>query len=211
MQDPATDSPRGENQDREVARYRRRTIVLSIAVAVLCVAVIGLAASIALTDDDSSTASATSMVTTGAGSTTAPAISTTATDALPTSAPAASTTTLTPEQAQMVATVESYIAAWNSGEADAAAAVMYSDGYLEDVSGRWLIADGSHADYLRLFHSLGKQIYLEDPVIVENVLVALHRYSEGGPVSPNIYYMTRDGTQIYWVIEPFPPDLDLLG
>jgi hypothetical protein len=115
------------------------------------------------------------------------------------------TAPLTVEQETMLETIDAYIDAWNTGDAAAADALMHPDGYLEDISNRFHVADGTHADYLKFAHSMGMRIYRGDPVALENVVVVPQGYSEGSPTdSPNVYYMSADGTRIQWLFEPYP-------
>jgi len=111
---------------------------------------------------------------------------------------------LTAEQEQMVETIDTYLAAWNSGNAAAGEAVMTPDAFFEDASGRWMVADGSHADYLRLVHSLGMRFYrVGEPVAVDRIVIVPTGSSENAPSpAPDVYYMSPDGTEILWMIEP---------
>ncbi|MGI9585061.1 MAG: nuclear transport factor 2 family protein [Acidimicrobiia bacterium] len=113
---------------------------------------------------------------------------------------------LSAEQEQMVETVDAYIAAWNAGDGDAAEALMDPKGYLEDVGGRWHVADGQHTAYLETLHATGFPIFRSDDVsVVGSVVLVSHTYAEGSSSeSPNVYYLSPDGTQIRWVLEPYP-------
>lgn len=114
---------------------------------------------------------------------------------------------LSVEQQQMIETIDGYIAAWNHGDGAAADALMDPNGYLEDVGGRWYVAENGHSNYLESLHMMGFQITRSEPVFVGNVVVVTHQYAEGSTnESPNIYYMDPDGTRIRWVLEPYPLD-----
>jgi hypothetical protein len=127
-------------------------------------------------------------------------------DAAATSGEEASQDGLTPEQQQMLATIDLYIAAWNEGDAAAADALMDPNGYLEDVGGRWFAADGGYGRYLESLHALGFPIERSQDVdVVGSVVLTTNTYAEGSTApSPNIYYMYPDGTKIWWVLEPYP-------
>ena len=112
---------------------------------------------------------------------------------------------LTTEQEQSLETIESYLAAWNAGDGAAADALMDPNGFLEDVGGRWYVADGSHARYLESLQSMGFTLELIDTYAMGNIVLVTYRSAEGAnPENPNVYYMSPDGTQIRWVIEPYP-------
>ena len=115
-------------------------------------------------------------------------------------------TDLTAAQEQMIVTIDQYIAAWNAGDGAAADEVMDPNGYLEDVGGRWYVADGGHARYLETLHAMGFPIERSEEVaVVGNVVLMTNTYAEGSNTpSPNIYYMYPDGTKIWWVHEPYP-------
>ena len=113
---------------------------------------------------------------------------------------------LTTEQEQSLETIEAYLAAWNAGDAAAADALMDPNGFLEDIGGRWYVADGSHARYLETVQAMGFTMELIDTYAMDNVVLVTYRSAEGGnPSTPNVYYMSPDGTQIRWVIDPYPP------
>ncbi len=112
---------------------------------------------------------------------------------------------LTGEQKRMVETIDTYLAGWNSGDAAAAEAVMAADAFFEDASGRWMVADGSHADYLTAVHSFGMRFYrVGEPVALGRVVIVPTASSQNSP-SPatDVYYMSPDGTEILWMIEPW--------
>ena len=116
-------------------------------------------------------------------------------------------TDVTSEQQQMIETIDAYIAAWNAGDGQAADALMDAGGYLEDVGGKWYVAENGHSNYLEFLHMTGFNITRGDPVFVGNVVVVPHEYVEGSPYkSPNIYFMYPDGSKIWWVLEPYPLD-----
>jgi hypothetical protein len=111
----------------------------------------------------------------------------------------------TTEQDQMMETIDAYIAAWNTGDGAAADALMDPNGYLEDVGGRWYVAENEHSNYIDFLHMTGFHITRGEPVFVNNVVVVPHEYAAGNPyTSPNIYYMYPDGSKIWWVLEPYP-------
>jgi hypothetical protein len=113
---------------------------------------------------------------------------------------------LTTEQEQSLETIDAYLAAWNAGDGAAADALMNPNGYLEDIGGRWYVADGSHARYLETVQSMGFTMELVDTYAMGNIVLVTYRSAEGGnPSVPNVYYMSPDGTQIHWVIDPYPP------
>ena len=113
---------------------------------------------------------------------------------------------LTTEQEQSLETIEAYLAAWNAGDAAAADALMDPNGYLEDPGGRFYVADGSHARWLESTQSMGFTMEVVDTYAMDNVVLVTYRSAEGGnPSTPNVYYMSPDGTQIHWVIDPYPP------
>ena len=113
---------------------------------------------------------------------------------------------LTTEQEQSLETIDAYLAAWNTGDGAAADALMDPNGYLEDVGGRWYVADGSHARYLETVQSMGFTMELVDTYAMDNIVLVTYRSAEGGnPSVPNVYFMSPDGTQIHWVIDPYPP------
>ena len=113
---------------------------------------------------------------------------------------------LTTEQEQSLETIEAYLAAWNAGDGAAADALMDPNGYLEDPGGRFYVADGSHARWLESTQSMGFTMELVDTYAMDNIVLATYRMAEGGnPSTPNVYYMSPDGTQIHWVIDPYPP------
>lgn len=118
-------------------------------------------------------------------------------------------TDLTAEQEQMIQTIDRYLAAWNAGDGAAADEVMDPNGYLEDIGGRWYVADGEHARYLETLHATGFPIERSDHVaVIGNVVLMTNTYAEGSTSpSPNIYYMYPDGTKIWWVHEPYPLNL----
>lgn len=69
----------------------------------------------------------------------------------------------------------------------------------------WYVADGAHARYLESLHSMGINISRSGAYAVGNVVLIAQQYAEGSTInSPNVYYMSPDGTQIQWVIEPYP-------
>lgn len=112
---------------------------------------------------------------------------------------------LTTEQEQSLETIEAYLAAWNAGDGAAADALMDPNGFLEDVGGRWYVADGSHARYLETLQTMGFTLELVDTYAMGNIVLITYRSAEGAnPENPNVYYMSPDGTQIRWVIEPYP-------
>jgi hypothetical protein len=113
---------------------------------------------------------------------------------------------LTTEQEQSLETIEAYLAAWNAGDGAAADALMNPNGYLEDIGGRWYVADGSHARYLETVQSMGFTMELIGTYAMDNIVLVTYRSAEGGnPSVPNVYFMSPDGTQIHWVIDPYPP------
>ena len=115
---------------------------------------------------------------------------------------------LTTEQEQSLETIEAYLAAWNAGDGAAADALMDPNGFFEDIGGRWYVADGSHARYLETVQSMGFTLELVDTYAMDNVVLVTYRSAEGGnPSIPNVYYMSPDGTQIRWMIEPYPPSI----
>jgi hypothetical protein len=52
---------------------------------------------------------------------------------------------------------------------------------------------------------MGINISRSGAYAVGNVVLIAQQYAEGSTInSPNVYYMSPDGTQIQWVIEPYP-------
>ena len=112
---------------------------------------------------------------------------------------------LTTEQEQSLQTIEAYLTAWNAGDGAAADALMDPNGFMEDVGGRWYVADGSHARYLETLQTMGWTMKLVDTHAMGNIVLVTYSSAEGSnPQNPNVYYMSPDGTQIRWVIEPYP-------
>lgn len=109
---------------------------------------------------------------------------------------------LTAEQQTMLETIDAYVDAWNAGDSAAADALMEPDGFLEDVSGRWSVANGDHADYIEMLHSFGFTIRRGDAYIINDVVLVNLHYTESRAVdSANVFWMSSNGTRIEQVIE----------
>ncbi len=104
---------------------------------------------------------------------------------------------MTPEQDQMIETVDTYLAGWNAGDEEAVLAVMDPLGYYDNGE-QWRVDDGRLAGYVRTLHSLGMNVARGETVVLGNVVVAMQTtYGESGDYT-SIYKMSPDGTTILW-------------
>jgi hypothetical protein len=112
---------------------------------------------------------------------------------------------LTPVQETMLDTIDTYIEGWNAGDAEAVVSVMDPNGFLQDIGGRWEVADGALANYVNSLHMMGMRIWPGDAYVIGPVVLVDHHYAEQSTTpGPNIYFMSADGTRILWAMEPWP-------
>lgn len=104
----------------------------------------------------------------------------------------------TPEQQQMLETIDAYLAGWNDGDETAVLAVMDPNGFYENAADRWSAADGGLAGYVNTMHSLGLTVTRGDAVFLGDTVVTSQETYGQSDSYESIYRMSPDGTTIMW-------------
>ena len=112
---------------------------------------------------------------------------------------------LTAEQEQMLETIDAYINAWNDHDGAAAAALMAGDASYHDNGFRYLVAEGSFADFVTGLSTFSVASSAQDgeAAFVGNYVLTTDFIPETSTIAlPSFYKMTQDGTAIVWHYAP---------
>jgi hypothetical protein len=112
---------------------------------------------------------------------------------------------LTPEQEQMLETIDAYFDAWNDHDGAAAAALMASDASYHDNGVRYLVADGRLADFVTRLSTFSVASSAQDgeAAFVGNYVLTTDFIPETSTTArPSLFEMTSDGTAIVWHYAP---------
>lgn len=110
---------------------------------------------------------------------------------------------LTAEQEQMLETIDGYLAAWNSGDGAAAAALMAEAGYHDNGGQRVRVAEGQLESFIERVHGMNFSVSRSDAAFVGNyVMTTEHIPADSEADRPSIYAMSPDGTRIMWHLAP---------
>lgn len=106
---------------------------------------------------------------------------------------------LTAEQEQMLVTIDTYSEAWNSGDGEAAVAVMMPSAYHQVEGRKYTVANGELADYVEFVHSGGVSFRVSDTAVHGTVVVTtVHIPADSATERTSIYEMSPDGSKILW-------------
>jgi hypothetical protein len=109
---------------------------------------------------------------------------------------------LTPEQEQMLETIDQYGAALNAGDGAAATALMAPSGY-HDNGKRYPVADGRLEAFFDNIDDLGFSMRRSDAAFIGTYVITTdHIPADSEEVRPSIFRMNADGTMIMWHYAP---------
>lgn len=110
---------------------------------------------------------------------------------------------LTPEQEQMLETIDQYGEALNAGDGAAAAALVAPSGYHQTGEARYPVADGRLEAHFDNIDALGFSVRRTDAAFVGTyVMTTDHIPASSDDVRPSIFRMNTDGTTIMWHYAP---------
>lgn len=111
---------------------------------------------------------------------------------------------LTPVQEQMLETIDTYLNAWNTGDGDAAVALMSASGYHDNGGARYAVAEGELESFIeRVGQSSSFSVSRSDAAFVgDYVMSTEHIPADSDVQRPSIYWMSTDGTRILWHLAP---------
>jgi len=110
---------------------------------------------------------------------------------------------LTAEQEQMIETVDEALVAWNAHDGEALAALYMPNGYHDNGSTKYFVADGELAGYVTGLGSLNFSVESGETYVIGNYVLSEGFIPAGSEtVRLGIHAMTPDGTKILWHLAP---------
>ncbi|MDH3306212.1 MAG: hypothetical protein OEO77_01630 [Acidimicrobiia bacterium] len=109
---------------------------------------------------------------------------------------------LTAEQEQMLETVDEALVAWNAHDGEALAALYAANGYHDNGTARFYVADGRLADYVTGLGALGFSVVETDSYVIGNFVISGADIPGSGSVQISIHAMSADGATILWHLAP---------